>query len=44
MSVDPNIRLAIYNDALILSGERVLFSLEENGNPAACSMSSGRAR
>lgn len=33
MAVDPNIRLAIYNDALILSGERILFSLDENREP-----------
>jgi hypothetical protein len=33
MAVDPNIRLAIYNDALILSGERTLVSLEENREP-----------
>ncbi|QGY29766.1 hypothetical protein [Pantoea cypripedii] len=33
MAVDPNVRLAVYNDALILSGERILISLSENREP-----------
>lgn len=33
MAVDPSVRLAVYNDALILSGERSLTSLSENREP-----------